>query len=238
MRKIIKKSLLILLLLIYTSCTNISYGNTKKSVFIDVGHRGYDNGSYYNDNAEDSLNLNISQLVAKKLEKYNVKVYLNRQDDAFLSLSERTNMANKSKADLFVSIHQNASEDKEPNGIETIYMNNNKEIAEIFQHNLLEITGANDRGVKSSNLQVLRDNELPAILIECGFLSNPTEGYKLSTFEYQDKLSDAIVKSIKEYLNLELKSDDADIVTNNEPTKSFDLKNIFNDFLSSFIKNN
>lgn len=201
-RKIISAIALILISSIAIPNTIYAKGNTK-TVFIDVGHGGYDNGSAHNGYVEDNISLQISKEVAKKLGENKIGVKLSREKDKYLSLSKRTEMANKSGADLFVSIHQNASDLKSPNGIETLYMGENKELAKTIQENVVETTNANDRGHKKSNLQVLRDNELPAVLIECGFISNPDEGYKLSTKAYQEKLAEGIVQGIKEYLNLE-----------------------------------
>lgn len=177
--------------------------HSDKTVFIDVGHGGHDNGSTHSVYIEDDINLQIANKVQKELEKERIKVQLSRQKDKYLSLSKRAQMSNMSGADLFLSIHQNGSDNSQANGLETLYMGNNKELANIVQQNLIESTGANNRGAKYSNLQVLRENELPAVLVECGFISNATEGYKLSTQAYQEKLADGIVEGIKEYFELQ-----------------------------------
>lgn len=183
------------------------YGNPAvNTVFIDVGHGGRDNGSAHNRYVEDEMNLQISKIVAKKLKKQNINVEISREKDEYLSLSERTEMANKSDADLFVSIHQNASDNADAYGIETMYMGENAELAKTMQQNLISTTNANNRGHKEANLQVLRDNTLPAVLVECGFISNPNEGYKLSTVAYQEKVADGIVNGVMEYLGLENKN--------------------------------
>ena len=182
---------------------NMIYSNTTThTVFIDVGHGGHDNGSAHNRYVEDEINLQISKMVAKKLENQNIKVEISREKDEYVSLAKRTEMANRSQADLFVSIHQNGSNNKNAHGVETMYMGNNAALAKIMQQSLINSTNANNRGPKKANLQVLRDNTLPAVLVECGFISNINEGYKLSTVAYQEKVANGIVNGILKYLNI------------------------------------
>ncbi|MGL5346119.1 MAG: N-acetylmuramoyl-L-alanine amidase [Peptostreptococcaceae bacterium] len=202
----LKKNLIIsaLALIVCVAVPNMIYSNpATHTVFIDAGHGGHDNGTAHNRYVEDKINLEISNIVAKKLEKQNIKVELSRDTDEYISLAKRANMANKSNADLFISIHQNGSNSKSANGLETMYMGNNESLAKTMQQNLIKSTNANDRGHKKANLQVLRDNKLPAVLIECGFISNVNEGYKLSTVAYQEKVANGIVNGIIEYLNLD-----------------------------------
>ncbi len=210
----IKKSLLSLLVTT-TFMSTVTISNAKSyKVFIDPGHGGRDNGSVYDSYLEDKLNLEIAKKVEVKLKEDGINVIMSREDDTFVSLKERTKASNESKADLFVSIHQNAAEVREASGIETYYRKDNEELAKAIQKNLLESTKGNDRGVRTKNLEVLRDNEIPAVLVECGFISNKSEGYKLNTKEYQEKVADGIVKGIKSYLGInEVKSSKSSIKT-------------------------
>lgn len=172
-------------------------------IFIDAGHGGKDNGSTHNGYFEDAINLEIAQKLKDKLIDEGLKVEMSREDDTYLSLSKRAIKSNNSDADMFISIHQNASLNKNANGIETYYMGDkNKSLATTIHKSVIDYTNANDRNIKIKNLQVLRDNKKPSILLECGFISNPSEGYKLSTDKYQDKVVDGIVDGIKKYFNI------------------------------------
>ncbi|AUN13664.1 N-acetylmuramoyl-L-alanine amidase [Paraclostridium sordellii] len=172
-------------------------------VFIDAGHGGRDNGSSYGDRIEDKINLQIANKLEAKLKKSGIDVEVSRCNDSYVSLSERTKKSNLSDADMFISIHQNAADDITANGVETYYYNDvNKNLAKDIQKNLLTSTKGQDRGVRKGNLQVLRDNEKPAVLVECGFISGNQDGKKLNTSEYQDKIADGIVAGVKENLGL------------------------------------
>ena len=174
-----------------------------KTVFIDAGHGGYDNGSAYNGYLEDNINLQIANKVKYLLEQDGINVIMSRQSDKYVSLARRARMSNNSGADLFVSIHQNAHSNRSSRGIETYYMReSNKRLASIIQENIIEHTSGVDRKIKRGNLQVLRDSEIPAVLVECGFISNKSEGRNLNNRDYQYKIANGIVEGIEEYLNI------------------------------------
>lgn len=178
--------------------------SNSKTVFIDAGHGGYDNGSAYNGYLEDNINLQIANKVKYLLNQDGINVIMSRKSDKYVSLNRRVNMSNNSKADLFVSIHQNAHDIRSASGIETFYMGeSNKKLASVIQKNIIEHTSGVDRKIKIGNLQVLRDNKIPAVLVECGFISNRSEGRKLNNIDYQYKIANGIVEGIEEYLNIE-----------------------------------
>lgn len=139
---------------------------------------------------------------------------ISREDDTFVSLQDRSEMANEYGADVFVSIHQNAYENSSANGLETYYHINkgeHKPLSSEVQTNAIKETGAKDRGVKNANFTVLRDTTMVSSLIECGFITNPEESEKLASEEYQEKLATAIANGIEEYLleNITLESPEA-----------------------------
>ena len=166
-------------------------------VFIDAGHGGRDNGSSYMDRVEDKINFQIANKVEEKLKKLGIDVETSRESDEYVSLRERAKKSNLSGADVFVSIHQNSADDTNAKGLETFYYNeSDKNFAQKMQNSLLNYTNGNNRGFKKGNLQVLRDNKAPAVLVECGFISNEDEGNKLITNEYQEKVANGIVEGI------------------------------------------
>lgn len=184
--------------------SNILISNAQNyKVFIDAGHGGKDNGSSHNGYLEDVINLQIAYKLKNKLINEGLEVEMSRNDDTYLSLSERATKSNNSNADIFISIHQNAACNTSANGIETYYLGDkNKKLATTIHNSVINSTNANDRNVRNGNFQVLRDNQKTSILLECGFISNPSEGYKLSTAEYQNKIVDGIVTGVRDYFNI------------------------------------
>lgn len=172
-------------------------------VFIDPGHGGYDDGAVQNGVFEDELNLQISQKIEAKLKAKGVQVQMSRYDDTYLSLTERTRMANNWGADIFVSIHQNSATNSSAEGIETYYHSSrqdSKELAVEIQNDLIQSTNVTNRGVKTANYSVIQTASMPSNLVECGFISNHTEAKNLSSSSYQDKVADGIVNGIMDYL--------------------------------------
>ncbi|CEO31206.1 N-acetylmuramoyl-L-alanine amidase [Paraclostridium sordellii] len=185
-------------------------------VFIDPGHGGDDSGAPgLGSKNEDDLNLEVAMKVKKKLEAKNIDVKMSRESDEFIKLGERANMANQYGADVFVSIHQNSVDNAESvHGIETYYHPNKsmyEPLAKDIQDNAINQTGAKSRGVKSSNLAVLRESNMPSSLFESGFVTNLQEYNKLINPSYQDKLATGIVDGIETYLKNNIQLDGQDL---------------------------
>lgn len=176
------------------------------SVTIDPGHGGSDVGALsINKDYEKNFNLPLALTVRDILESRGIDVYMTRDTDKYVGLEERAIFANNLKTDIFVSIHNNSFTNEEVNGIETFYFKTStkgKELAEKVQNTLINNTKANNRGAKVGDYLVLRQTNMPAILIECGFLTNKTELSKLKTKTYQDTLSYSIAYGILDYLNV------------------------------------
>ena len=173
-------------------------------VFIDPGHGGVDNGAVQNGVLEDEINLQISKKIEAKLKAKGVEVKMSRYDDTYLSLTDRTYMANKEGSDVFVSIHQNSATNSSAKGIETYYYStrqDSKELATDIQNDLIQATNATDRGLKTANYAVIKTASMSSSLVECGFISNLTEAQNLSSSSYQDKVAEGIVNGIMDYLN-------------------------------------
>ena len=172
-------------------------------VFIDPGHGGVDNGAVQNGVLEDEINLQISKKIEAKLKAKGVEVKMSRNDDTYLSLTERTRMANNIGSDIFVSIHQNSATSSSAKGIETYYYSSrqdSKELATDIQADLIQSTNATNRGVKTANYAVIKTAQMSSSLVECGFISNPSEAQNLSSSSYQDKVAEGIVNGIMDYL--------------------------------------
>ena len=133
---------------------------------------------------------------------------MTREEDVYPTRTERVQLANKLKADVFVSIHGNSVvASPQTTGTETFYYqrSSSKNLADVIHKHLIEAIGLKDRGVKNGSLQVIRETTMPAVLLEIGFLSNPEEEVALFSDSFQDKATQAIVDGIKEYVGITAK---------------------------------
>ena len=172
-------------------------------VFIDAGHGGSDPGALGFGYRESDLNLQIAKKIESKLKSRGIDVKMSRTSDIYYSLSERAEMANDYGADAFVSIHQNSAESASANGIETYYNRNKEEekpLSNDVQTQVINKTGATNRGVKNAGFTVLVKSNMISALVECGFISNESEVKNLSDSDYQDKLATGIADGIENYL--------------------------------------
>lgn len=199
-----------------------------KIVVIDPGHGGAEPGSV-NESLrilEKDLNLDVSLRLQKLLDENGFKVVLTRYNDRLVPLEDRSQIANRSNAGLFVSIHFNAALNKEASGIETYlltpensassnddtigssepsYLGNqsdllNFELGYRVQSRLIADLQRVDRGIKKARFKVLKDLECPGLLIECGFLSHGKEAPLINTPVYRQKLAESLSHSLTSIL--------------------------------------
>lgn len=176
-------------------------------VAIDAGHGGEDEGCSRNQVCEKDVNLRIAEIVGDLLREMGYQVLLIREGDEGLTLADRVALANSRKADIYVSIHQNACEEQssDVSGIEVWYNEakadgGSERLAKLIHKDVLLYTGAKDREViADDSLVVIRDTDMPACLVETGFLSNRAERELLNSEEYQTKLAEGIVSGIDLY---------------------------------------
>lgn len=174
-------------------------------VVLDPGHGGSAGGAAYDGIQEKDLNLSIALRTARLLEESGVTVLMTRADDRDVDLYERTDLANGQEADLFVSIHCNASlESPDAAGVYTCAYSEEGEgwrLAEILYNAVQKAAGAPAFGMEARpDLAVLRTSAMPAALVECGFMSTPEELDRLARPEYQDRLARGIAEGILAYL--------------------------------------
>lgn len=170
-------------------------------VVLDPGHGGDHNGAEYGGVKEKDLNLAIASKTASLLEAEGVTVRMTRSIDQDVDLYARSGLANTLGADLFVSVHCNASvEHDDALGVYTCAYSQGTDgwqLAQILRETMLDATGAADFGMEERpNLAVLRTAQVPAALVECGFMSTPSELALLTQPEYQDKLAQGIADGI------------------------------------------
>ena len=214
-------------------------GLSVKTIVIDPGHGGKDPGAVSQMRQEKQIVLSLSKTLRDILVKKGYNVRLTRETDVFLPLRKRTQFARDQKADLFISIHANASTSRRAAGIETYYLalasdesaritamrenvgaeynmkelealvgrilkesksTESRRLAELIQAQLTSGKQVKNRGVKHAPFVVLIGTKVPAVLVEVGFISNPTEGKKLTTKAYQRQIATAIAKGIEQYI--------------------------------------
>ena len=200
----------------------VNYGNYKNVVFLDPGHGGRDPGAVYNGLREKDLNMSIYRKLRSELEKLGYTVLTSRDKDVYVDfVTERSEMVNKTDADVFISIHFNATGVPGANrsGVETyiyepddsikprinkvahdnpIRLSESKRLADNIHNSVVSVAGANDRGVHGANYAVLRETVKPAVLIELGYMDSP-EYKKISDDKYQNKLVEGIVTGLRNF---------------------------------------
>ncbi len=175
-------------------------------VVIDPGHGGPDPGAIgIGGIRETDVVLEVSKIVKNLLSEKGVKVRLTRKTEVDLDLSPRANFANNIDADIFVSIHANASRGKrrDINGLETFYYRGwrGRLLAKRIQKQIMKVSpGSPDRGVKQGRFYVIKNTRMPAVLVEIGFLTGRLDARRLEKTTHRKRLAYAIAKGILEYL--------------------------------------
>ncbi|HHT7795981.1 TPA: GBS Bsp-like repeat-containing protein [Streptococcus suis] len=201
--------------------TSVELPSTRSyTVYIDPGHGGRDSGASYGGVHEKNLALSVSNKLRENLLKYGINVLMTRTGDYDVDFkTERSRMTNASNADLFISIHFNATGAGVSNatGIETYWyqydpkyqpkinkeMHNNPTrlaeseiLANKVQESLIKETGAVNRGVRRETFAVLRETAIPAILVELGFMDNPSELQVIKQDSYHTRLAKALAQGV------------------------------------------
>ncbi len=183
-------------------------------IILDAGHGGWDPGKKgAGGEDEKDINLAVMQKLQQYLEQGGATVYITRDTDEALGSKKRTDMAerkkiaNESAGDLLVSIHQNAFPSSGAKGAQVFYHNaseQGKQLAELIQERLkTSVDSENKRLAKeNSDYYILRTTEIPAVIVECGFLSNPAEEKLLNEEDYQSKLAWAVYLGIVDYFSI------------------------------------
>jgi N-acetylmuramoyl-L-alanine amidase len=245
-------SLFLLLILSSTSGPSLTTKNQVRKIVLDAGHGGHDPGTRGKYSREKEIALDIALELGSIIEKHldDVEIIYTRDSDKFIDLDRRAEIANKSNADLFISIHCNAFPRKDVHGTETYVLGTHKtkdnlEVAkrensvilleedyqsryegfdpkspeshilfELFQNahlqNSLDLAasietqfktraGRHSRGVKQAGFWVLWRTSMPAVLVETGYLSNPSEEKDLNDEVQQSYIASAIFRAIRDY---------------------------------------
>lgn len=185
------------------------------NIIIDAGHGGHDPGASDRGYNEKEINLDVADKVQHNLQKLGAHVLLTREDDTFLPLKgegSRVEFSREHYGDIFVSIHTNAAGNESSKGAETYYDSLKDDnvyegylLAKNIQEQLVNMAGMFDRGVKNNNWTVIHYNPIPSVLVELGFITNPSDFDKLTSPAFRQVYADAITLGIVNYFKEEVK---------------------------------
>lgn len=170
------------------------------TVILDPGHGGHDRGASIGYVFEKHLALDTARRVSELLQGEGLKVVMTRSDDTFIPLPGRSAIGNRYSNAIFVSIHYNDSKSG-GSGLESYYhYSGSYSLAAYIEAYLVQRTKLPNRGVKHANFHVIRaTTRNPAVLIECGFVSNSTERSRMMTGEFRARLAEGIAQGIVAY---------------------------------------
>ena len=169
-------------------------------VVIDPGHGGHDRGGRTGKVYEKHLALDTALRLENYLVASGYRVTMTRKSDTFISLPRRAALGNRYRDAIFVSLHYNYTWKRSVSGLETFYYSSaSRGLAEAIQKAMLRRVRASNRGVKYGRYYVLRASKNPAVLVECGFVSNSRERSEMKKGSYRDAVARGIAEGIAKY---------------------------------------
>jgi N-acetylmuramoyl-L-alanine amidase len=175
-----------------------SASGQSRTIVVDAGHGGYDRGGVPGQRiSEKDKTLDVAQRLKRILQADGYRVIMTRDSDVFIPLPTRVAIANSQRGATFVSIHFNCASRAGANGIETYYYRSDSaSLAQSIHRNVLSGAPTENRGIRRRGFYVLRRTAIPSVLVECGFLTNPTEGSLALSANYRQKLAEQIARGI------------------------------------------
>lgn len=182
-----------------TVATNTSH--TFDTVVVDAGHGGKDSGAWRRHGPpEKAVALDVALRVERKLRESQLRTVLTRNSDTFIPLDRRVALGNAQKNSIFVSIHFNDSRRRGVQGIETYYHSPYAfHLARAIERSLSTLPGTVNHGVHTARFRVLRNAQYPSVLVECGYLSNRSDGRKAADASHREQLADKIAEAVVDY---------------------------------------
>jgi N-acetylmuramoyl-L-alanine amidase len=171
-------------------------------VTLDPGHGGDDPGAIgTRGTREKDVTLKMAVRLQKLMQDSGMDVMMTRSRDMQIHLHPRVDLGNAFQSDVFISIHANHTDDPDISGIETYYFQpSSLPLARAVHRRLVKVLQRPDRGIRRNNFVVVKYNQMPACLVEIGYLSNPGEERLLTSARYQQKAAEAILSGVKDYL--------------------------------------
>jgi N-acetylmuramoyl-L-alanine amidase len=185
------------LLLTFLACS--SFAESPTTVVIDAGHGGYDRGGIPGQRvSEKDMTLDVARRLRSLLSASGYRVVMTRDSDVFVPLGTRTAIANSNRNAIFVSVHFNSATRRGASGIETyFYRGDSLSLASAIHHYVAGGAPSENRGVRRRGYFVLRRTNMPSVLVECGFLTNPTEAGYVQNASYRQKLAEEIAAGVR-----------------------------------------
>src|SRR2546421_6955035 len=170
------------------------------TVVIDAGHGGHDRGGIAGQRVDEkTMNLDVAQRLKAILQSQGYRVVMTRDSDVFIPLGTRVAIANSYQNAIFVCIHFNATPRSSASGIETyFYSSQSLPLASAIHYYVAGGAPSANRGVRRRGFYVLRNTRIPAVLVECGFLTNPNEAQYAQSVAYRQKLAEEIARGVRE----------------------------------------
>jgi N-acetylmuramoyl-L-alanine amidase len=183
----------------FMALPSLACGQARSTVVIDAGHGGFDRGGVPGQRiAEKDKTLDVALRLRRILLADGYNVIMTRDRDVFVPLGTRVAIANSYRNATFISIHFNCSTRGGANGIETYYYRGDSAgLAASIHRNVVAGAPTENRGIRRRGFFVLRRTAIPSVLVECGFLTNPTEGRLAQTDSYRQKLAEQIARGIR-----------------------------------------
>ena len=171
------------------------------TVVLDPGHGGHDRGAAVGYVFEKHMALDTARRVEQLLRVKGIKVVMTRSSDVFIPLPGRATIGNRYGNAIFVSVHYNYNRGGSGHGLETYYCHNKSyQLAGYIQAYMIQDTRMQNRGVKHANFHVIKNTTRnPAVLVECGFVSNSSERAGMMGGAYREKIAEGIAKGILAY---------------------------------------
>jgi N-acetylmuramoyl-L-alanine amidase len=180
--------------------TASSQASSFRTVVIDAGHGGHDNGGNYGKVYEKHLALDTAMRLENYLKASGYRTVMTRRSDQFISLSRRCQVGNSHSNSIFVSIHYNYTWKRGVSGLETFYYSSrSKPLADFIHTGMHKRVRAVDRGVKFARYYVIRNAKNPSVLVEAGFVSNSSERARMKQGSYRDNIAHGIAEGIARY---------------------------------------
>jgi N-acetylmuramoyl-L-alanine amidase len=171
-----------------------------RTVVIDAGHGGHDNGGQWGRVYEKHLALDTAYRLESKLKALGYQTVMTRRSDYFISLPQRVSVGNRYRNAIFVSVHYNYTWKQDVSGLETFYSTEEgRRLAQYVQSGLIRRTRTVDRSAKYARFYVIRQSKIPAILVEGGFVSNSSERNRMKSGWFRESVAQGIVDGIQRY---------------------------------------
>ena len=180
--------------------SNVAQAYNFRTVVIDPGHGGHDKGGQWGLVYEKHLALDTSARLEKELKKRGFRTVMTRRSDYFISLPERVRITKQYSDAIFVSVHYNYTWKQGVTGLETFYTSSvSQPLASYVQSGMMSKVRTVNRGVKFARFYVINHATCPAILVECGFVSNAGERSRMKTAWWRQSLAEGIADGIARF---------------------------------------